>query len=184
MKLLLTGGHAGSTAYAFVKFLKKHPPSDRWSITFVGAQSAVEGKQVATLESIVLPKLGVTYLPIKAGRLQMKLTFWGLVSLLKVPVGLIQAFLIVKKISPDIILSFGGFVGFPVALAGYLLHIPVVVHEQTAVMGRANLWSLPFAHTLAISRESSRKFIPRYFDQNKVFVTGNPINPDLIGASI
>ena len=182
MKLLLTGGHAGSTAYAFVRHLKmKHLRTKyQWPITFIGAESAVEGKTVATLESIVLPKLGVVYVPLRAGRLQMRLTYWGLVSLLKVPVGIFQAFFKVRKISPDVILSFGGFVGFPVVLAGYLLKIPVIAHEQTAVIGRANLWSLPFIKALAISRDSSRKYIPRYFDKKKIIVTGNPINSNLL----
>jgi len=177
MKLLMTGGHAGSTAYALIKHLRSRCD---WSLTFIGAESAVVGKSVATLESIVLPKLGVTYVPLRAGRLQMRLTFWGLVSLLKIPVGILQALFLVKKISPDIILSFGGFVGFPVVLAGYLWKIPVIAHEQTAVIGRANLWSLPFIRALAISRDTSRKFIPQYFDQQKIYLTGNPVNPDIL----
>lgn len=179
-KLLLTGGHAGSTAYALVKHLKIKHIQNNWEITFVGAESAVLGKMVPTLESVILPKLGVTYLPLKTGRLQMKLTFWGVMSLIQIPLGLIRAFWLVKRIAPEVTLSFGGFVGFPVVLASYLLGIPVIVHEQTAVIGRANLWSLPFARFLAISRDSSRKFIPKYFPKDNIFLTGNPINPDLI----
>lgn len=177
MKLLLTGGHAGSTAYALVRHVQTKYD---WEITFVGADSAVVGKVVPTLESMVLPKLGVTYVPLKTGRLQMKLTFWGIFSFLQIPIGIIRAFYLVKKIAPDVTLSFGGFVGFPVVFASYILGIPVIVHEQTAVIGRANLWSTPFIKALAISRESSRKCIPRFFDQKKIYLTGNPVNPDIL----
>lgn len=39
---------------------------------------------------------------------------------------------------PDVIFLKGGFVGLPVGLAGFLLRIPVVIHESDATMGLAN----------------------------------------------
>jgi UDP-N-acetylglucosamine--N-acetylmuramyl-(pentapeptide) pyrophosphoryl-undecaprenol N-acetylglucosamine transferase len=58
---------------------------------------------------------------------------------------------------------------------GYLLGIPVIIHEQTSVVGRANKFSSYFARKIAISRETSLK----YFPSDKCVLTGNPIPKDI-----
>jgi UDP-N-acetylglucosamine--N-acetylmuramyl-(pentapeptide) pyrophosphoryl-undecaprenol N-acetylglucosamine transferase len=177
MKLLMTGGHAGSTAYAFVKYLKTQT---NWELFFVGSVSAVEGRRVKTLEELVLPTEGVKFIPLTTGRLRHQISWLSLMALLKIPLGLLQSLWLVAKIKPDAILSFGGFAGFPVVLAGFIFRIPVVLHEQTAVIGRANLWSLPFAKSLALSRQSSLDYVPKFFSRKRISVTGNPINLSLL----
>lgn len=170
----MTGGHAGATAYALSEALRKDK-NFNWKIHFIGARSALEGKSVATYEQEVLPTIGVTYHGIDAGRLQRKFSVNTIPSILKIPVGLVQAIRLVLKINPDIILSFGGFVGFPVVLAGKLIGKKVVIHEQTAVYGRANKASEIFADRIALSRKTSAK----HFDLKKAEVIGNPVSAEI-----
>ncbi|TEU02945.1 UDP-N-acetylglucosamine--N-acetylmuramyl-(pentapeptide) pyrophosphoryl-undecaprenol N-acetylglucosamine transferase, partial [Candidatus Woesebacteria bacterium] len=77
---------------------------------------------------------------------------------------------------PQIIISFGGFAAFPVVLMGWFLKIPIIIHEQTAVVGRANKFSAPFARKIAIARPESIKFFPR----KKCVLVGNPVLPEII----
>jgi UDP-N-acetylglucosamine--N-acetylmuramyl-(pentapeptide) pyrophosphoryl-undecaprenol N-acetylglucosamine transferase len=171
--IVLTGGHAATTAVAFTEEIKSQ--SKNWKIYWIGVKNAIEGKKMATLESEVLPRLGVKFLPITTGRLQRKFTIWTIPSLMKIPCGFAQSVYFLLKIKPKVILSFGGFASFPVVMAAKLLRIPVVLHEQTSVAGRANLLSAKFASKITLSREQSLK----YFPNEKCVITGNPVMKDI-----
>lgn len=167
--VLLTGGHAGTTALAVIQEInKKH--SD-WNIYWVGPKHAVEGKKNLTLEFKLFPEYDVHCLPIRAGRIQRKFTKHTIPALVRIPVGIVQAFGLVLRIKPKVILSFGGFAGFPVVVAGFFLGIPVVVHEQTVAVGLANKHSARFARKITLARMESAK----YFPKDKVVVVGNPM---------
>ena len=168
VKIVLSGGHAGSTAFVVIEEIRRQNKS--WDISWVGFRSSLEGEKVPSLSSIYFPKYHIKTYGITAGRIQRKLTIHTLPSILKIPLGFIHAFILLTGIKPDLILSFGGFAAFPVVVIGYLLGIPVIIHEQTSVVGRANKYSAFFAKKIAISRESSYD----YFPKNKTTLTGNP----------
>lgn len=171
-KILMTGGHAATTALSMVEeFIRRSKKSRSWDIYWVGVESAFEGKRVQTLESKIFKREDVTYYPIIAGRIQRRITLWSLTSLAKIPIGFFHAFFILKKVKPDVILSFGGFAAFPVVVLGSILKIPIVIHEQTSAAGLANRLSSFFADKIALARRQSREFFPR----QKTYVVGNPI---------
>ncbi len=170
-KVLLTGGHAGTTALAVVEEIKSLPDTRDWNLFWIGARSAFEGRNVPTIESKILPQLGVKCFSIITGKIQRKFGRYTIFSIMKIPVGFIHAFLVLRRIKPQIILSFGGFAAFPVVIWGKVMKIPVVIHEQTAAAGRANEYSSRFARKIAISRVTSEK----YFPKGKTVLTGNPL---------
>lgn len=169
IKIVFTGGHAATTAVAVAEEIKS--VGLNWDLYWIGVRNAIEGKKVVTLESEVLPRLGVKFVPLTTGRLQRRFTIWTIPSILKIPIGIIQAFYYLVKIRPSAILSFGGFAAFPVVLNAKLLGIPVIIHEQTSEAGRSNLYTAKFASVIAISRDESRK----YFPKGKCELTGNPV---------
>ena len=168
-KLVLTGGHAATTAMAVVEEIAKRKKN--WDVHFIGPQRAMEGMNIPTLESVIYPKIGVSFQGLFTGRLQRHLTFWTIPSLMKIPFGILHAFYLLLKIRPDVVLSFGGFVGFPVVFCAWILKIPAVVHEQTSAVGRANKFSSYMADKIALSRKESLK----YFPSEKCVIVGNPI---------
>lgn len=170
-KIVLTGGHAATTAIATIEELIRRDTGNNLEIYWIGAERAVEGCDAKTLEAEVLPKMGVYFKPIPAGRIQRRFTLYTIPSILKIPFGFISAFILLLKIKPNVILSFGGFASYPVVFCGWLLGIPVILHEQTSRIGRANKFSLPFAKKIAISRESTKEFIKG----NEWVLTGNPV---------
>lgn len=169
VRIVLTGGHAATTALATLDEIVRR--SGRWDIYWIGTKKAIEGKAVPTLESKIFSSKGIRSYSIIAGRIQVRFTFWTLSSIAKIPFGFIHALFLLLKIRPKIILSFGGFAAFPVVVAGFLLRIPVVIHEQTMAVGRANKYSSLFAKKIALAREESRE----YFPKEKCVVVGNPI---------
>lgn len=172
-KIVLTGGHAGATAYAVVEALGK---IKNLEIHFIGASSALEGVKTPTLEETVLPKMGVFFHSINSGRLQRRFTKYTIGSIFRIPGGFAQARSILKEIKPKVVLSFGGYISFPVVVVAKLMGIPVVIHEQTASYGRANKFSQSFAEKILLARESSLK----YFDRKKTVVVGNPISREVL----
>lgn len=159
-KILLTGGHAATTALALVEELIRRKGKNGWEIFWVGSR-----------ESQIFERVGVKTHFIFTGKLQRKLTFWTIPSLLKIPFGLFHALLLVSKIKPDIIVSFGGYAAFPIVVIAWLKRVPIIIHEQVATAGLANRLSQIFAKKICISREESRKFYPA----KKTILTGNPI---------
>ncbi|OGM28790.1 hypothetical protein A2962_04900 [Candidatus Woesebacteria bacterium RIFCSPLOWO2_01_FULL_39_61] len=174
LKLLLTGGHAGATAYAVIQEIRMERKP--WELYWVGSRTVLEGKNIDTLEHKTFPQIGVKVYSLSSGRLQRKFTIWTLISYFKIPFGFIEAFKLISNIKPNCILSFGGYTSFPVVVISYFAGIPIISHDQTAAAGRANIYSSFFSTKIAISRESSRK----YFPEKKVILTGNPVEPEIL----
>lgn len=174
--ILLTGGHAGSTALATIEQLKK---DGFMNIHWAGPEYSKEGSKAKTFEFQMFPQKGVVCHPIRAGRFQRKLTRYSLLTLLKIPFGFWDAIRIIYKNEPRILVSFGGFAAFPLVLISWLNKVPVIIHEQTIAAGLANRLSIPFAHKIAISRKESSAFFP----SKKTVLTGNPIRQNIRAIS-
>lgn len=164
MKILITGGHF-SPAVAVIEALPKD-----FGILYVGRKHGLEGDAATSLEYQEITKRGIPFVSLTAGRLQRRISIHTLWSLLKIPIGIVQAFFIVQKCRPDVVVVFGGYIALPVSLATWVFGIPIVVHEQTLGAGLANRIIGLFAHTICISWESSFRF----FKRSKTILTGNP----------
>lgn len=173
MRVVITGAHF-TPAQAVIQELRDFPDIE---IFYIGRNRTLEGDEAKSVESQVLPKLGVKFQNLIAGRLQRTLTPYTLLSLLKIPVGFVLAFYFLLKDKPDVVLSFGGYVGLPVVVGAWLLSIPVIVHEQTLVGGLANTLSNLFATKIAVSYHSNKK------DDPKIILTGNPLRKELLESS-
>jgi UDP-N-acetylglucosamine--N-acetylmuramyl-(pentapeptide) pyrophosphoryl-undecaprenol N-acetylglucosamine transferase len=170
VKIVITGGHAATTALAVVEEIQRRRKVID-EIHWIGSAKAIEGKTRKSLESQILPKVGVIFHPITTGRLQRKFSRWTIPSLFKLPLGFLQAFFILIKIKPRVTLSFGGYASVPVVFWSWILGIPVIIHEQTNVAGRANLMCARFAKRILLSRASSLIYYPK----GKCTVIGNPL---------
>lgn len=173
MKILITGTHF-TPAQAVIEQLKK---DSKIEIVYLGRKSTREGDKSPSAESHTLPKMGVRFIPLVAGRLQRSLTFYTIPSLLKIPLGLLQALYLLVKEQPDVILSFGGYVAVPVVIAGWLFSIPIIIHEQTLIPGLANKISFLFADKIAISFKAHD-----FYRSPKTVVTGNPLRQEVLLA--
>lgn len=175
MMILLTGTHF-TTAAATIEELKKFQDV---SLVYIGRKTTKEGDSTPSVESIELPKLGVKFIPITTGRLQRSFTLYTIPSLMKIPIGFIQASFIILKEKPDVVLSFGGYVSVPIVFWAWLLSIPVIIHEQTLVSGLANKISSWFADKIAVSFQSEDSF-----KGEKVVLTGNPIRDEILETKV
>jgi UDP-N-acetylglucosamine--N-acetylmuramyl-(pentapeptide) pyrophosphoryl-undecaprenol N-acetylglucosamine transferase len=74
---------------------------------------------------------------ISAGGFAGKGLVGKLAGLRDVTFGLFQARALVKRLAPRVVVGFGGYASLPTVLAAGLLSIPTAIHEQNAVLGRA-----------------------------------------------
>ena len=91
---------------------------------------------------------------------------------LRILSGIAVAFGKLRASKPDCVIGFGGYPTFPPFVAANLLGIPGILHEQNAVMGRANRALGRFADILAMSFGTT-KFADT-LNLEKI-VTGNPV---------
>ena len=75
------------------------------------------------------------------------------------------------------VVTFGGYVSFPVARAAHKRGLPLVIHEQNAVPGLANRVASRWADRIAVSVPGSADRFPR---AERCAVTGNPVREDLL----
>nr|HVZ66794.1 UDP-N-acetylglucosamine--N-acetylmuramyl-(pentapeptide) pyrophosphoryl-undecaprenol N-acetylglucosamine transferase [Patescibacteria group bacterium] len=170
MRVLITGGHF-SAAYAVLKEFKKRGID----VAIVGRKHAMEGDSSESYEYLVSKKEGIEFFELNTGRLQRKFSSKTIPSLLKVPKGFFESLNIISKYKPDVVLTFGGYLGLPVAYAAKLKGIPVVLHEQTQRSGLASKNIAKVAVKVCLAFESSAQF----FDKRKIVVTGNPLRPEI-----
>jgi UDP-N-acetylglucosamine--N-acetylmuramyl-(pentapeptide) pyrophosphoryl-undecaprenol N-acetylglucosamine transferase len=84
-----------------------------------------------------------------------------------------------NRLKPKAVVGFGGYPTVPPLLAASGMGIPSMIHEQNAVMGRANKMLANKVKAIAGG------FLPEGSGQyaDKTVVTGNPVRPDVIAAS-
>ncbi|MFP5309314.1 MAG: undecaprenyldiphospho-muramoylpentapeptide beta-N-acetylglucosaminyltransferase [Actinomycetes bacterium] len=79
------------------------------------------------------------------------------------------------------VVTFGGYVSFPLAWASARLHLPLVVHEQNSVPGLANRFAARWADRIAVTFPGSAD---RFRHPERVAVTGNPVREDLLDLDL
>lgn len=91
---------------------------------------------------------------------------WGLAW------GFVRACMLVWQKKPDVAVGFGGYPSVPPLMAMVLFRRPVFLHEQNAVLGRANAFLARFARRLATGFPDvvgAEAFV------TKIAYTGNPV---------
>ena len=99
---------------------------------------------------------------------------WGLIrTVAEILRGTIAAYGILGRVSPEAIFGFGGYPTFPPLIAARLRGIPAGVHEQNAVIGRANRMVTSLVKNIATSFEPTARITAAH--AKKVRLTGNPV---------
>ena len=91
--------------------------------------------------------------------------------------GIAMAYKILGQVKPKAVIGFGGYPTFPPLIAARLRRIPSALHEQNAVLGRANTMLAKRVTAIATSFEGVKGIDPGV--QAKVRLTGNPVR-DLV----
>ena len=161
-----TGGHT-SPGLAVAARLRAVGVDVHW----IGSRQGIEARRV--------PEAGLPFHAIPVGKLRRYWDWQNVPDLaVRAPAGLAQAWRLLRRLKPDLLLATGGFVALPPALAARTLRIPVVVHEQTSVPGLANRVAGRFARRIALTFPLTDGAFP----PERTVLTGNPLRPELLGG--
>src|ERR1044072_8885273 len=123
--LMIAGGGTGGHIYPAIAIAREFMARDpKRRVVFVRTELG--------LEKTIVPKAGFPLEFITAAGLQGKGLADRLRGVFKLPVGFLQAFRLIGKHKPDVVLGVGGYSSGPVLLAAKLRGVPTIIHEQNA----------------------------------------------------
>jgi UDP-N-acetylglucosamine--N-acetylmuramyl-(pentapeptide) pyrophosphoryl-undecaprenol N-acetylglucosamine transferase len=105
--------------------------------------------------------------PVAAGKAALMLTR-----------GIVAAYKLLGQVRPGAVVGFGGYPAFPPLVAARLRKIPTALHEQNAVLGRANRLLARRATAIATSFEHTRYLEGAPLARARL--TGNPVRDQVI----
>ncbi len=164
--IVITGGHHNSALVVAKLLIKKN-----CKVIWIGHRHSSRGDVVDSAEYTEVTASGIKFHDLQAGKMVLSLR-----EIFQFPLGVAQAFKLLKKIKPVAILSFGGYLGGTVALAGKALNIPIYLHEQTVTAGRANKLISSLAKKIYLTWPESAK----YFSAQKTQVVGLPLRDGIL----
>ena len=91
--------------------------------------------------------------------------------------GILQARKLLADLKPAAVVGFGGYPSVPAIYAAQMMKIPTVIHEQNAILGRANVFLAPKADRIAVAWPHVEGL--DHTDEARAIVTGNPVRPDI-----
>lgn len=95
--------------------------------------------------------------------------------------GIKQAYALLGKLHPRVVVGFGGYPSFPPVMAATLRGVPTLLHEQNAVLGRANRMLSSRVTAIATSFETVKHLEGSLAE--KARLTGNPVRSVVIEAA-
>jgi len=96
-----------------------------------------------------------------------------MISVMELGIGTWQAWRLLKELRPDAVVGFGGYASVPTMMAATFTSIPTAIHEQNALLGRANRLLAGRVKAIATSFADTRG-LPLGADQ-KITMTGMPV---------
>jgi UDP-N-acetylglucosamine--N-acetylmuramyl-(pentapeptide) pyrophosphoryl-undecaprenol N-acetylglucosamine transferase len=98
-------------------------------------------------------------------------------SFASLAVGLLQARRIVARVDAELAVGFGGYASVPTIIAASQAGVPILLHDQNAVVGRANRMLVARAAKIATSFPEVAGL--KAGERAKTVLTGNPVRPAL-----
>jgi UDP-N-acetylglucosamine--N-acetylmuramyl-(pentapeptide) pyrophosphoryl-undecaprenol N-acetylglucosamine transferase len=169
MKIILSGGGTGGHIYpalAIAGELKERLPEVE--LLYVGTPSGMESR--------IVPEAGLAYSSLDVSGIDRTSMLKASKSIVKFPNSFFQARTIIKEFNPDIIVGTGGYVSFPIVLAGTFMGIKTIIHEQNAYPGLANRNLAKRVDRILLTFPEARQYI----DSENVKVTGLPVRKKMM----
>ena len=170
MRVLIAGGGTGGHLYpgiALARELQRRDPSTH--VSFAGTAQGIEAR-VVPREGFPLDLLRVTGLKGKSRIERAR-------GLLLLPIAAIDAWRIVTRQRPGVVVGVGGFASGPVLAVAALRGYPTMLLEQNALPGITNRLLARLVSAAAVNFEEALPYFPR-----TGFVAGNPVRPEFFPA--
>jgi UDP-N-acetylglucosamine--N-acetylmuramyl-(pentapeptide) pyrophosphoryl-undecaprenol N-acetylglucosamine transferase len=170
LSVLIAGGGTGGHLYPGIAVAREIVAR------FAGARIVFVGT-AAGIESRVIPREGFALETIRSAGLKGK----SLASLARgvalLPASAIDAWRVISRTRPSIVIGVGGYSSGPVVLLAALRSIPTMLMEQNAMPGVTNRLLARFVRAAAVTYDESARFFA-----GRAFLAGNPVRPEFLGG--
>ena len=172
MKVIISGGGTGGhifPAIAIANKLKEH--NDKTEILFVGAKGKMEMEKV--------PKAGYKIEGLWISGIKRKISLDNLVFPFKLLSSLMRSNAIIRKFKPNVVVGVGGFASGPLLYRASSMRIPTLIQEQNSYPGITNKILSKRVNKICVAYDNMERFFP----EEKIIKTGNPVRQDLVSIS-
>jgi UDP-N-acetylglucosamine--N-acetylmuramyl-(pentapeptide) pyrophosphoryl-undecaprenol N-acetylglucosamine transferase len=164
-----TGGHV-FPAIAIADALKEIDASIEF--LFVGALGKMEMEKV--------PEAGYPIRGLPVAGFQRRLSAKNLTFFYKLANSMMESRKIISEFRPDVAVGVGGYASGPILRAAARKRIPILIQEQNSYAGVTNRLLARSASAICVAYEG----MERYFPEEKIILTGNPVRKNLLGPGI
>ncbi len=161
-----TGGHLFPGIAVARELLRRHPDA---VITFAGTARGIEAR--------VVPREGFALDLLRSAGLKGTSIGARIRGVLLLPLSAMDAWAILSRRAPDLVIGVGGYSSGPVVLFAALRRIPTLLLEQNAVPGLTNRLLARAVSAAAVTFESTAAYFGR-----RAIVAGNPVRPEFVSA--
>jgi UDP-N-acetylglucosamine--N-acetylmuramyl-(pentapeptide) pyrophosphoryl-undecaprenol N-acetylglucosamine transferase len=170
VRVLIAGGGTGGHLYPGIALARELLRRDgSTEVTFVGTAQGIEAT-VVPREHFALDLIRVAGLKGKSRLVRAR-------GFLLLPVAAADAWRVLSKRRPDIVIGVGGFASGPVVALAAARGYPTMLLEQNALPGITNRLLARVVRAAAVNFEAALAYFPR-----TGFVAGNPVRPEFFPA--
>jgi UDP-N-acetylglucosamine--N-acetylmuramyl-(pentapeptide) pyrophosphoryl-undecaprenol N-acetylglucosamine transferase len=170
LSVLIAGGGTGGHLYPGIAVAREviaRVPDAR--VTFVGTAAGIEAR--------VIPREGFALDTIRSAGLKGKSLAALARGLALMPASALDAWRVISRRRPSIVIGVGGYSSGPVVLLAALRGVPTLLMEQNAMPGVTNRLLARVVRAAAVTYEESARFF-----MGRAFVAGNPVRPEFFGG--
>lgn len=169
IKVIISGGGTGGhifPAISIANAIKEENPTAK--ILFVGAKGKMEMERVpaAGYEIIGIPARGLKRPLYSPSNISVAIDYLKCQRLAKK---------IIKDFKPNLIVGVGGYASAAIVSMGKKCGVPVLLQEQNSFAGLVNRKNGKNADKICVAYDGMERFFP----QEKIINTGNPIRKDI-----
>ena len=172
-KVLISGGGTGGHIFPAISIaneIKRRNPDTE--ILFVGAENRMEMEKV--------PAAGYKIIGLPVCGFDRKHLFKNVKVLFKLFKSMRTRDLVLKDFSPCMAVGVGGYASGPMLKAAQKMHIPTLIQEQNSYAGVTNKLLAAKADAICVAYDGMERFFP----QEKIVKTGNPVRRNLIECAL
>ena len=162
-----TGGHLFPGIAVARELLRRRPDA---RITFAGTARGIEAR--------VIPREGFDLDLLRSAGLKGTSLSARIRGVLLLPLSAMDAWSILSRRSPHLVIGVGGYSSGPVVMLAALRRIPTLLLEQNAVPGLTNRLLAYAVSAAAVAFDSTAGYFGR-----RAIVAGNPVRPEFLSES-
>ncbi|MBN2214585.1 MAG: undecaprenyldiphospho-muramoylpentapeptide beta-N-acetylglucosaminyltransferase [Bacteroidales bacterium] len=168
-RFIISGGGTGGHIFPALSIANELKLRDSGNeILFVGATGRME------MEKIPAAGYRIIGLPVRGFNRKNLISSLG--TIFKILRSVSKAKEIVEEFGPDVAIGVGGYASGPLLRVAGKKGIPTLLQEQNSYAGITNRMLAKRAKTICVAYHGMEK----YFPENKIVITGNPVRKDLV----